>query len=94
MSENLSEVGHRTWSGNDIDRRLAETREWMDAQHALACRTQERQQRQDRRVLGFIPGALWELWPTLLVAILLGSLTEFGVSELLVHHLSLAAACR
>ena len=88
MSESLSDVGHRTWSGNDIERRLAETREWMDAQHALACRMQE------RRVLRFIPGDVWEMWPTLIVTSTIGGLLGFGVSELLAHHLSLATVCQ
>ena len=48
-----------------------------------------------QRVPGFIAGDVWKLWPTLLLASVIGGLVAFGVSELLAHHLSLAAtACR
>ena len=48
-----------------------------------------------QRVPGFIPGDVWKLWPTLLLASVIGGLVAFGVSELLAHYLSLAAtACR
>lgn len=90
MSSGLEEAGHADWSWEGNERRLTETRRWMDAQHAQACQVQERQ---ERRMLGFIPGDLCELWPTLLVASVLGALGS-GMGELLVHHIDLVAACR
>ena len=76
---------------NHIDRRLEENKRWLDEQNE---RMQLEQKRRNQHVLDLSPSDLWHLWPTLLMASVIGGLTEFGVSELLAHHLSLAAACR
>ncbi|WP_428391576.1 hypothetical protein [Lichenicoccus sp.] len=98
MSENLSDA---EWQAeqtrryrsavDDIDRRLQENGRWLDDQNR---RMLARQERSDRRVLGFIPSDLWDLWPTLILASVIGGLLGFGVSELLVHHLDLVGSCR
>ena len=80
MSENLSNA---EWQAEQ-ERRF---RRQMDA-------LERSWERSRRRVLGFIPGDVWALWPTLIVTSAIGGLAEFGISELLAHHLSLTAACR
>ena len=80
MSENLSDAEWRAEQTRRYRRQMDDLdRQW---------------ERSRRRVLGFIPGELWDMWPMILVGSVAGGLLGVGILELLVHHLELIGACR
>jgi len=84
MSEAISDVdphaGQTNWFGkalSDIHRQQEETRRWCDEQSRIVEAAQERAA---RRVLGFIPGDVWDRLPMLVLCSVCGSVAGIGFS--------------
>lgn len=84
----------RAW----LDEQTRRHREFMDTSHRImelqGKRMLAQLERQNRKVLGFIPGDVAAMWPWLLVVVLCGLSGAAAGTLLLLHVLDPATACR